>query len=210
MNHPIASDLNPHQEAEELLPWYTTGQLEGADQALVEQHLSGCAECRRQLAFDRRMIDELAALMPEVDTGWARLRQRLEKRQSWWHKVGHEASAAWRTLARPSVAALAFAQLLFVVVAGATLLSLSRPSYHALASAPPPQSANVIAMFRPNTTESQIRELLQGNGASLVGGPTPADAYLLRVPARSRQAVLQRLRSDSHVLMAQPIDGNPS
>jgi len=118
--------------------------------------------------------------------------------------------AAWRSLARPSVAAFAFAQLLFLVVAGSILLSLSRPAYRALASAPPPQSANVIAMFRPNTTESQIRELLQGNGASLVGGPTPADAYLLRVPARSRQAVLQRLRSDSHVLMAQPIDGNPS
>ena len=210
MNDPIASDLSSHKEAEELLPWYTTGQLDIADQALVEQHLSGCAECRRQLAFDRRMVDEFAALTPEVDNGWARLRQRLEAPRSWWHRVGDEASAAWRTLARPSVAALAFAQLLLIVVAGSTLLSLSRPTYHALSAAPPAQSANVITMFRPNTTESEIRALLQGNGASLVGGPTPADAYLLRVPAQSRQAVLRRLRSDSHVLMAQPIDGSLS
>jgi len=210
MNDSTAFDLNLHKEAEELLPWYTTGQLDRAEQALVERHLSGCDECRGQLAFDRRMIDEFAALTPEIDTGWMRLRARLESPQSWKHRVRTEALAAWRSLARPSVAAFAFAQLLFLVVAGSILLSLSRPAYRALASAPPPQSANVIAMFRPNTTESQIRELLQGNGASLVGGPTPADAYLLRVPARSRQAVLQRLRSDSHVLMAQPIDGNPS
>jgi anti-sigma factor RsiW len=210
MNDPIASGLDAHKEAEELLPWYTTGQLDTAEQVLVERHLSGCAECRRQLGFDRRLIDEFAVLTPEVDTGWARLRRRLEPRRSWWHRVGNEASATWRTLARRSVAALAFAQLLFVVVAGATLLSLSRPAYRALASAPPPQQANVIAMFQPDTTESQIRNLLQGNGASLVGGPTPADAYLLRVPPQSRPAVLRHLRSDSHVLMAQPIDGSMS
>jgi anti-sigma factor RsiW len=210
MPDPIRSDLNPHKAAEELLPWYSTGQLDAADQALVEQHLSACAPCRRQVAFDRRMIDEFAALTPEVDTGWTRLRQRLELRQSRWNKAAREAAAAWRTLARPSVAALALAQLVFVVVAGSVLLSLSRPAYHALASAPPPQTANVIAMFGPSTTESQLRELLQSNGATLVGGPTPADAYLLRVPPRSREAALQHLRADRHVLMAQPIDGPTS
>jgi hypothetical protein len=104
----------------------------------------------------------------------------------------------------------AFAQLLFVIVAGSILLSLSRPAYHALASAPPPQSANVIAMFRSTTTESQLRELLQSSGATLVGGPTPADAYLLRVRPQSRQAALQHLRADRNVLMAQPIDGPAS
>lgn len=209
MNQPIASGPNAHEEVQELLAWYTTGQLDKADQTLVERHLSDCADCRAQLAFDRRMIDEFAAMRPEIDNGWARLRQRIEAR-TWWHRVGHEASAALRALARPSVAAFAFVQLLFVIVAGSMLLSLSRPDYRALASAPPPQSANVIAMFRPTATESQIRSLLQGNGASLIGGPTPADAYLLRVPPQSRQSVLRRLRSDSHVLMAQPIDGSAS
>ena len=210
MPDPIHSELNPHKQAEELLPWYATGELEAGDQTLVEQHLSTCAHCRRQLAFDRRMIDQLAALTPEVDTGWARLRARLEPQASSWRRAVREAAAAWRTLARPSVAALALAQLLFVVVAGSVLLSLSRPAYHTLASAPPPQSANVIAMFRSTTTESQLRQLLQSNSATLVGGPTPADAYLLRVAPQSRQAALQHLRADPDVLMAQPIDGPTS
>ena len=65
-------------------------------------------------------------------------------------------------------------------------------------------------MFRADTTESQLRTLLQSNGASLVGGPTSTDAYLLSVPASSRPQVLAKLRSDRHVTLAEPIDGDRS
>lgn len=208
----IQTMVEPHHEAEELLPWYVTGQLDLEEQALVEEHVSSCAHCRRQLAFERRMIDEFAAMTPEVESGWARLKRRIEPQQraSWWDKVARDAEAAWQTFTRPAVAALAAAQLAFVAIAGTLLVSLSQPSYQALGSAPPPQSANVIAMFRADTTESQLADLLRSNGASLVGGPTPSDAYLLRVPASSRPAALARLRSDRHVLMAEPIDGKQS
>ena len=211
MPEPIQTDFNPHRETEELLPWYVTGQLEADEHALVEQHVSSCAHCRRQLAFERRMVDEFAGFSPQADSGWARMRQRLEPpRQSLWDKIISDAAGLWQSLNRPAVAAMAFAQLAFVVVAGALLLSLSRPSYRALGSSPPPQSANAIAMFRGDTTESQLRALLQSNGASLVGGPTSTDAYLLSVPASSRPAVLAKLRSDRHVLLAEPIDGERS
>jgi anti-sigma factor RsiW len=206
----IHLEVNPHKEAEELLPWYATGQLEPEERALVDEHLSSCAHCRRQLAFERRMVDEFAGLTPEIDAGWARLKQRLDVRPSLWDKLVGEAAAAWRTLTRPVVAVVAFAQLAFVIVAGSVLLSLSRPSYHALGSSPPPQSANVIAMFRASTTESQLRDLLRASGASLVGGPTSTDAYLLRVRPQARDAALAQLRGDRHVLMAQPIDGASS
>jgi hypothetical protein len=215
MPEPTQSDTAPHHAAEELLPWYATGQLEGDDLALVEEHVSSCAHCRRQLAFERRMVDEFAGLTPEIDSGWARLRERLETpqrhalpqpvrvRQRW----RESATSVWQSFNRPAVAALAFAQLGFLIIAASVLFSLSQPSYRALGSAPAPQSANVLAMFRADTTESQMRQLLHGAGASLVGGPTDSDAYLLSVPARSRAAALQRLRSDRHVLIAQPIDG---
>jgi hypothetical protein len=221
MIDPIQTETAPHHDAEELLPWYATGQLEGPELALVEEHLSGCAHCRRQLAFERRMVDEFAELTPEVDSGWARLKQRLEapaapvrqasrRRESWWDKAARDAASVWQTFTRPAVAAIAFAQLAILVVAGSVLFSLSQPSYRALGSAPPPQSANIIAMFQADTTESQMREILRGSDASLVGGPTPTDAYLLRVPTRSRDAAIARLRADRHVLMAQPIDGATS
>lgn len=211
MPNPDDTEVQSRHDAEELLPWYATGQLDGADRTLVEQHLSSCAHCRRQLAFERRMIDEFMELTPEIDNGWARLRGRLEPRrrphEGWRHRVSREAAVLWQAFKRPAVAAIATAQLAFVGIAGALLYSLSQPSYQALGSAPPPQSANVIAMFSPDTTESELNRLLRANGASLVGGPTPTDAYLLRVPAASRSAVLARLHADRHVLLAQPIDG---
>jgi anti-sigma factor RsiW len=222
MPNQIDFEAKPHHDAEELLPWYATGQLQGDELALVEQHLASCAHCRRQVAFERHMIDEFAQLTPEVDNGWARLKRRLEApqplqvqqrsqaRQSWWDKVVSDCAELLQSVTRPAVAALAAAQVAFVAIAGTLIYSLSQPSYQALGSAPAPQSANVIAMFRADTTESQLNEILRTNGASLVGGPTSADAYLLRVPAVSREKTLAKLRADKHVLMAQPIDGKTS
>jgi len=222
MPNPIETEVQPHHDAEELLPWYVTGQLEGDELAFVEAHLSSCAHCRRQLAFERQLVEEFAGLTPEIDTGWERLKQRLEApgplatprrapaRRGLWDSIASDAAAFWETLTRPAVAALATAQVAFVAIAGTVLFSLSQPSYQALGSAPPPQSANVIAMFRADTTEAQMRDLLRANGATLVGGPTPADAFLLRVAPGSRGQALAKLRSDRHVLMAQPIDGSTS
>lgn len=222
MPSPIENEIQPHHDAEELLPWYVTGQLEGDDLAFIENHVSSCAHCRRQLAFERQMVEEFAGLTPEIDTGWARLKERLKApgpiasterapvRQGWLNGIASDAAAFWQTLTRPAVAALATAQIGFVAIAGTILFSLSQPSYRALGSAPPPQSANVIAMFRADTTESQMRDLLRASGATLVGGPTSADAFLLRVAPATRRQAVARLRSDRHVLMAQPIDGSTS
>ena len=206
----LSSELNCHKEAEELLPWYVTGQLDPDERLVVDAHLASCAHCRRQLSFERSMVDEFSALTPSIDSGWARLRQRIDSPRSWRERAGRELAAAWTMLARPSVAALAAVQLVFVEIAGSVLLSLNRRSYRGLGTEAAPQSANVLAMFRPDTTESQMRALLKGSGATLVGGPTQADAYLLRVAPKSREGAVRRLRADRHVLMAQPIDGDRS
>src|SRR3954465_7046561 len=77
MRDPIRSDEHPHDEAEALLPWYATGQLNAADGARVESHLAACARCQRQLSLERRMMSEFQALSPEFDAGWNRLRSRI-------------------------------------------------------------------------------------------------------------------------------------
>ena len=45
------TELTSHGEAEELLPWYANGQLDEADRAIVDAHLTSCAYCRQQLAI---------------------------------------------------------------------------------------------------------------------------------------------------------------
>jgi len=209
MPEPIHTEDQPHDEAEALLPWYATGQLDAADQALVERHLASCARCQRQLLVERRLIEEFQTLTPEVDNGWARLRTRLEpprrrpERSSWTRGVAD----AWRTLNRPAVAALATAQFAFVVIAGSAIVSLSRTPYQAMSAPPPPSSANIIVMFQPNSSEADLRKLMDSSGATFVGGPTEADAYLLHVPGDARPRALAQLQADPHVTLAQPIDG---
>jgi len=101
---------------------------------------------------------------------------------------------------------LAAAQLAFVVIAGGVFLTLSRPNYQTLGSAVQPAAGNVIVIFRADATQKDILDALRASGASLVGGPTAADAYLLRVPAERRPAALASLQADDDVQLAQPID----
>lgn len=210
MNEPIPSEQSPHDEAEELLPWYASGQLDTTDRSRVDAHLASCAHCRNQLEAERRLIREFQAIVPEVDSGWERIRRRIEaptparkSRRPWPNPFAE----AWAIFSRPAVAALAAAQLAFVVIAGWVLVSLGRPAYHTLGSAPAPAAANVIVMFRADATELDIRNVLRSSGASLVDGPTPANAYLLHVAPKRRELALRKLQSDDSVQLAQPIDG---
>jgi anti-sigma-K factor RskA len=207
MDTPRTFAAGPHDEAEELLPWYATGQLDAADHARVERHLLSCGDCREQLAVERRLIDEFQAMAPEVESGWARLRGRIDTPVQVARAPKQPFAELWAFLTRPAVAAIAVAQLAFVVIAGGALLSLSRPAYHVLGSAPVPADANVIVIFDADTTEGEMRGALGAAGASIVGGPTSADAYLLHVAPAERQNSLARLQADANVQLAQPIDG---
>lgn len=205
----MAESRDPHSQAEELLPWYATGQLDPLDRTLVEEHLAACARCQRQLAGERRMVDQFQSFSPQVDSGWARMRQRIEgpaKRPSW---IAQTAADVWQMLRKPAVAVLATAQVGILAIAAAIAPSLSSaPAYVALGDkVQPAPSANVIILFRPEATEAGMRNVLRQSGASLVGGPTDADAYLLSVPSRQRPTALARLRDDREVLLAEPIDG---
>ena len=202
---PIRPDDDAHAQAEELLPWYSTGQLDETDRALVEKHLASCVACQRELRFDHRMVDELQSLDPQVESGWSRLRGRIARDDRGTSRMP-AFSSAWRILRQPAVATLAAAQLAFVVIAGGVFLTLSRPDYQTLGSSVQPAAGNVIVIFRADATQKDILDALHASGASLVGGPTTADAYLLRVPPERRAAALASLQSDDDVQMAQPID----
>jgi anti-sigma factor RsiW len=207
MAHPKLPSGGPHDEAEGLLPWYANGQLDAPDRARVERHLLACADCRQQLVVERRLIGEFQAMTPEAESGWARLRRQIEPPAPARVPARRPLAELWGILTRPAVATLAFAQLAFVVIAGGTLLSLSRPAYHVLGSAPVPAAANMIVIFHADTTEGEIRQALGGAGASIVGGPTSADAYLLHVSPVERQNSVAKLQADGNVQLAQPIDG---
>jgi len=203
----IQPAIGPHDAAEELLPWYATGQLDATERAQVESHLYSCAACREQLTAERRLIGEFQTTSPQVESGWARLKARIDPPrpvQSFKFPIFAD---LWGILSRPAVATLAAAQLALIVVGGGALYSLTRPDYHVLGAAPVPASANAIVMFAPNAREADVQGALNAASASIVGGPTVAGAYLVHLDPAKRNAGLGKLQGDQAVQLAQPIDG---
>jgi anti-sigma factor RsiW len=205
-----------HGEILTLLPWYVTGQLDGPEHAQVEAHLSGCAECQAEVRFQRRLEAELPALAApsmDIDQGWQRMRRQLEKDQppsaqngagAWLAATKSGFNRGWRA-GGPWLGWAVAASL--VLVAGASpQLSSGLARYHALGAPPAPGPGNVVVIFRPDTSERDLRQTLVANHARLVDGPTAADAYVLHVPQAERAGALTRLRGQADIVLAEPID----
>lgn len=207
MNDPTID--TPHDEAEELLPWYVTGRLDQRDRERVEKHLTECSNCQAQLRVERRLADEYRAYSPHVEARWTSLRKRIEPTLRKPKLPPPIAAHGWRSFARPGFAMLMAAQLAIVVLTAGTVRYLVQPdaTYRVLGSAPVAASANAVVVFQPQTREEQLRRLLNGSGAELVGGPTDADAYVLHIAPAGRTAALAELRARPEVVMAEPIDG---
>ena len=98
-------------EARELIPELAAGVAAGDERARALGHLSGCAECRRELAGTAEVVDELLLLAPEREppAGFERAvlarltpaapRRRLRARLLWAASIvavaGLAAGAAW-------------------------------------------------------------------------------------------------------------------
>lgn len=216
---PLRADQ--HREIQTLLPWYVAGGLDEAERAQVKAHLDRCADCRAALQSERRLAAEVATLPGEagdVEHGWALISQQLDqeepRRPAAAPRRAREPRGRRGEASRPATRApwrewAIAAQLVLIAGLGAQVWRLAQPAaqYHALGAAPVNTAANVVVIFRPDTPERDLRQILQGNDARLVDGPTVADAYMLHVPQANRTAVLARLRRQTQVVLAEPVDG---
>ena len=195
-----------HRDAQELLAWYVTGKLEPDEHARVGAHLAGCAECQRDLAFQRKLEAGIAAMPVDVEQGWTRLRELAE--------AEHIAPVRRAPrFGREGVGFLGWGVAASLAVAlGATLMPSASTqlaqngSYHALGAAPTATPGNMIVIFRPDATEADMRGALRAAGARLVDGPTAADAYVLATPAAKRAAALALLKARHEIVLAEPVD----
>jgi anti-sigma factor RsiW len=193
-----------HRELRDLLPWYVTGQLDAAEAARVEAHLDECAECEAEIRFEERLEAEVARLPLDVEQGWARMRQRLAEDRP-GRRVARAITAHTPWLGWGIAAAMMLS--IGVVMSPALRPAAAPDAYHTLGAAPVAAAGNVVVIFRPDTTERQIRAVLRASNARLVDGPTQADAYVLQIPAARRELALATLRARHEIVLAQPIDG---
>jgi anti-sigma factor RsiW len=196
-----------HREFQLLLPWYATGRLDADDQARMEAHLDGCPECQADLRAERRLADEVASLPVEVEQAWASMVQRMEARPQrraanlWW-----KPRRLWRVGAPWLGWVVAAQAALFLLVVALWPRTPQPAVYHTLSAPQAMASGNIVVLFRPQTTEQAMREILKASDARLVDGPTAAGAYVLQAPGAERPVALARLRARPEVVLAEPID----
>jgi hypothetical protein len=204
---------DPHRQTQTLLPWYVNSRLDAEEVTTVEAHLSECAECRAELKLEQALGREIASLPLDLDVerGWAAVRGRLDNAPPRLHEAIRAKSRSFVRRPIPVGWALAAQAASLVLVIGGLWAASSLPSrrvYHTLGAAPASAAANMVVIFRPTTSERDLRGALVQNAARLVDGPTASDAYVLHVAPAGRDAALARLRSDPNVELAEPIDGD--
>jgi hypothetical protein len=202
-----------HAKTQRLLPWLLTGTLEGAELALVQQHLRNCAACRADLAWQRR-LRATGQGEPELDpdAALARLAPRLDAqpdRPDTLRRWAHALAANDGRWLRP----LAAAQ--FAVIAALAALLLARPGadqadYRTLGAGGAVQG-DLVVSFRPDTPEHELRRILQASGTRVLDGPTVTGAYVLTARGAAPARALARLRAEPAVTLAQPLgpEGRP-
>jgi anti-sigma factor RsiW len=203
--HIIPLRAEPHERVRTLLPWFVTDRLDTAERAEVEAHLGGCPDCQAEARLERQLGEQVAAIPMDVEQSWADLKARLERPSvrapRRWR--GWTPSIAWALAGQAAVMAL----MLGVLWPRPQPASMVQARYHALSSPPPRRPGNVVAIFRPEMSERDLRLALLAARARIVDGPTATGAYVLSVPAGQRIAILGELRHRAGVVMAEPIDG---
>jgi hypothetical protein len=196
----------PHDEVQQLLPWFVNGTLTPEEAARVEAHLADCAECRGELVAERQLAAAVQSISLDSEGDWERLERQLNAEAP--ARI-RPFTAVWRkrvplgwAVASPLAAAAAVA-LVFVNVSPR---QTADPQYRALGSTAAVPTANLVVQFRPATRVREMQRALDSADARMVDGPTGTGAYLLRVDQGKRELALKTLRDDQAIALAEPID----
>jgi anti-sigma factor RsiW len=210
-------DDTAHRAADEALPWYVNGTLEGPERAAIERHLRECARCRREV----ELLQQLHAACRDDSTerdatpSFRKLKARIGLGRepgvpgSRWSSLRHswQRVPAWAQWA----IAVQFAAIVGLAVVMAAFDDEAGATYRTFGSGDvrPSRSAGVVVRFAPATPEAELRRVLRAVGARVVGGPTAAGAYVLEVPSGQRAAALAALRGEPSVSLAEPLTVQP-
>ncbi len=204
-----------HREIFELLPWYANATLAEAERRELEQHLSVCAECARELEALRTIqaaAIQLAESAPHpapdmLGKALAEIERWERRRPRHWFAQAAAWFGAWWVPSPAFARAVMVAQLaLIVALAGFLLVQRQPGTGYTTLTGPrvPPDAVHFIAGFRPEATEAAIQEVLAEVNGQFVSGPSALGLYTIRVPVSSdpdaATRLLERLRQKSEVI----------
>jgi hypothetical protein len=186
--HP-AAESREHEAITLLLPWYVNGTVSALDRQRIDAHVAGCAACRSDLEFERRIHARVATDVVVEHIPAASL-NRLQSRVDGLKAHATVTQREPRRIHRPS---LPWLGLIAASVAGAVVTvgfytarewhrpgDASAPSYYTVTDPEPRPSNEVIrAVFAPTITLVELQALLDEAQLKIVSGPTEAGVYSL-------------------------------
>ncbi|MBV8503172.1 MAG: zf-HC2 domain-containing protein [Paucibacter sp.] len=197
MSTVIPMEHDEHVATQALLPWYTRGQLDDAEMRQVQAHLEHCPACQAELAAERPLRTLLDLATPpagSAEAGIARMRRRLSA----------EAKAQPRRAAPWMPWALGLQGATIAALLGVLLVPAAPALYHGLSAEPAAAGIEALVMFKPGSSEAEVRAALLAHGASISSGPTESGAYRLHLTADP--AALAALRAENVVALAEPLE----
>jgi hypothetical protein len=208
-NRPLTPDASTHQNVQELLPWFVTNALNAGEAALVREHLRICAQCQADVEWQHKFRTACPEPReaPDVDQAFLRMRQqidmlpRADARPALSRRLrsGLGSGSPWMRWALAGQAGI-IATLVVLLASPSGLL----PLYHGL-GAPGTAAGNIVVIFRPETSEQQLRQILRESGARIVDGPSAADAYVLSVKSTEQERAIGTLRGKGAVVLVEPL-----
>lgn len=205
----VAFNNSKHQQVQALLPWFIGDTLTGEERALVQEHLHGCNQCQSELAWQRKLqaIAPSSNTHPDVERAFAKLRPRLDtpQRESKRWSIIEFINNLWR--GNPQGLRWALVAQFSVILGLAFMLATpygNIAAYRALGVAKN-TGGNVVVVFKPETSEQDLRRILQAANARIVDGPTATDAYVLNVPEEKLAGAVHELRAYRAVVLAESL-----
>ncbi len=216
-----------HDDTWHALPFLVNGTLRGQARAVVEAHLTVCAECRCELATQTGVRDAIvgdnvrqASAQDSFNQLWDRI---LEDEAVIEGRSAKLAATNDIGVLRAPASGMMKWLVAAVIVEGIGLATLSAmtwsnsqglsapANYRTLSS---PQmalsGARIRAVFSPELRLGDLQNLLSASRLSVVGGPTEAGVYTLALDQAdaSVDTALTHLRGNASVRFAEPI-GKP-
>jgi hypothetical protein len=207
-----------HEECWLLLPWLANGRLPATERSRVEQHVNECAQCAREVAWQRLACQAFAepdrvsyAPGPSFRKLMERIGDGAQTGTSRRPRFRVRAPSARERLWRPP--GLAWAAVFVLAVALGALAPLayrwSQPLYTTYTASATVTPDVLHVAFERSLTIGEVEELLRSTGARVVEGPGTSGIFgVAPLAGGTRRAagsgISQQMRALSARLQADP------
>ncbi len=196
-----------HDQARELLPWFSNGTLDEDERKRVAEHLRTCGACRSEVeSLDR--VRRVVREQPADDGSDVGNLDEILARIDAAGGVHQPKTAVVRWLLIAQAAAIVILATLLLVPDSPRVDVGDPQPFRTLSAEPetvPSGAEHLRIVFADTTTARQLREILQSVEARIVDGPSPVGAYTLRITdTQDLVSVVERLRAEPSVRLAEP------